>query len=145
MSSTVDCVAQLFSRKVDSPPTHFVIFKNGTVFCENGNTIGLSEEELRSRAIAYLGQAHCNAGTETGDCEVSGPDSRFSEVSVYYVLYPSFPQLLTVLLYDNNNDTTTTGTNPLLTGLNNLAMDQTQLEIINATLAATTTLDNTID
>jgi hypothetical protein len=64
---------------------------------------------------------------------------------VYYVLYPSFPQLLTVLLYDNNNDTTTTGTNPLLTGLNNLAMDQTQLEIINATLAATTTLDNTID
>jgi hypothetical protein len=142
MSSTVACVAHLFSEKVDSPPTHFVVFKNGTVFCEDGNTIVLSEEELRNKAIAYLGQAHRTAGTETGDCEVSGPDSRFSEVQVYYVLYPSFPQLLTVLLYDNNNDTTTTGTNFLLTGLNNLAMDQTQLAIIYATLAAATTLDN---
>ena len=102
---------RFFSKELHSPEAYWVLFENGTLVHAPPHTVEKkSSAEAQAFAVQILKECERIAGTELGDVNVFGPDTRWNDISVYFMMLPSFPHILCLSVdpttpnHSNSND-----------------------------------------
>jgi hypothetical protein len=88
-STLITTMRRLWSSELDAPADAvWVLFENGTmVVRRDAQMATLTTRQLTSRLKAILSSAERIPGTPSGDLQIVGPDSRWADQQVFFMLF----------------------------------------------------------